>query len=251
MKTHLPRLLAPVAPVALAVGLCALPARLDAATVIAPLELSLYVYQNYADGVPTTMGNQANSASFSAGELDEASNNRIERGILTFSLPAIPPGENLVSATLKLYVRLSATDGNASVYHSQTNGQLSGTNDHFSDTSYSSFVGYIATPATGGTDSSPKLATLDVTSWVLSDYALDPGSKRTSFRIQIDDLVFNENNVNNRYSFFGKTAANPDYVPVLELTFASAAIPEPDTAAALVGTVGLGFAACARRRPRP
>jgi len=252
----LPRLLAPLA---LGAALCALPAQLEAVTLNATLQFSLTVYDNAVDGVTDGVGdgNQANASSFSIGKLDDSTYNRLERGILTFSLPAVPAGEELVSATLKLYVRTSGVSGNASVYHSQTLSPTSGTNAIYSDPGYTNFAGYIATPATGGTSSVPVLTTLDVTQWVLSDYQFDTGSISSSFRLQIDGIAFTETNTNNRYSFVGKNTNSPTagydaYIPVLELTFASASpIPEPSTAAALVGAIGLGLAACARRRPRP
>jgi hypothetical protein len=114
-------------------------------------------------------------------------------------------------------------------------------------------AGSIATPSTGGSSTTPVLATLDVSQWVLSDYQLDSGSVSSSFRIQIDGLVFTENNTNNRYSFVGKNTSSPNaaydsLVPVLELQYS--AIPEPATASVLAGVLGLMFALCVRRRVR-
>lgn len=242
--------------IALLLALLSAPVQLGATTANATLNLSLTVYDNAVSGVTdgTGDGNQANASSFSVGELDDASNNRLERGILTFSLPSIPGGEELVSATLKLYVRGSGVSGDASVYHSQTLAPVSGSNSLYENSGYSSFTGSIATPSTGGTSGTPVLATLNVTQWILSDYQLDGGSVISSFRIQIDGLVFTENNTNNRYSFVGKNTSSPNVaydllVPVLELQYASA-IPEPGTTGVLAGVFGLMFALCVRRRVR-
>jgi hypothetical protein len=107
-------------PIALLSALLASPVQLGASTVNATLQLSLTVYDNAVVGVTDGAGdgNQANASSFSAGKLDDPTNNRLELGILTFSLPSIPGGEQFVSATLKLYVRSSGVSGDASVYHS-------------------------------------------------------------------------------------------------------------------------------------
>lgn len=243
MKTT-SRLLATVATLGIAAILT--PALSHADTQNADLKLSLTVYQNIVNGEPATLGHQSNAASFSAGKLDDPSYHRFERGILVFSLPEIPQGEQLVSATLKLYVRGSATNGAASVYHSPTQNRQTGSNDFYNDPSYTDFAGDIATPATGGTNASPVLVTLDVTQWIRADYLLEGNSAISSFRIQIDGLDFTKTNQNNRYSFFGSTAADAAYIPVLELEFGPS-IPEPATTGIAASIAGLALALAVRR----
>lgn len=223
------------------------------ATIVnATLQLSMHAYDN-ANPTPDGLGdgNDANAATITVGELDDAGVNRLSRGVLDFTLPAIPVGEELQSATLKLYSRIAVTPGtgDVAVYHSRTLDPRSGSNGLYQDTGYNNFAGTIATSSIGGSDAAPALASLNVTSWVTSDYLNDVGSFASSFRLQIDGLTFVEDNVRHLYSFVGKGATTLSaYIPVLELQFAPAAVPEPSAAALLFGCCALAGTVAVRRR---
>lgn len=208
-------------PCALLAVLFLLPFQLGAAEGKATLLLSLTAYDNVAGGVLDGVadGHQSNAASFSVGLLSDESYHRVERGVLVFGLPAIPKGQQLKTATLKIHVRASGPRGGVSIYHSQKQNRQAGANDFYDDGSYADLVGVAATPAVGGTNDKPVSIVLDVTKWAKADYVSDPQAVISSFRLQIDDLVFAASEATNRYSFFGKGAANPDYVPVLALEF--------------------------------
>jgi hypothetical protein len=214
----------------------------------ATLQFNLHAYDNAptdgsADGHDTAL------PTFTVGELDDPGVNRLYRGILDFTLPTAPVGEVLLSATLKLHIRLAvnAGTGDAVVYHSQTAHPTFGTNGLYNDTAYNNFAGTIATADSDGTDATPKLVTLNVTPWVLSDYANDTGSIASSFRLQIDGIVFTEDNVRHLYSFVGKNATTlAAFAPVLELQFG--AIPEPSTIGLLLGCGVLAGAVALRKR---
>lgn len=188
----------------------------------ATLLLSLTAYDNAVGGIVDGVadGHQSNAASFSVGELDDASYTRLERGILVFGLPAIPKDKRLLSATLRLHVRVSGTDGEATVYHSRQQNRQVGASEFYGDPTYSDLVGVAATPSVSGTNEKPVPVELEVTRWVEADYQSDFGTIVSSFRIQIDDLAFAAGGGSNRYSFLGKSAQNPDYAPVLDLKFA-------------------------------
>jgi hypothetical protein len=208
-------------PGALLAALFLLPFQLGATEEKATLLLSLTAYDNVTGGLVDGVadGHQSNAVSFSVGLLADASYHRLERGVLVFGLPPIPKGQQLKTASLRIYVRASATRGGVSVYHSQTQNRQTGTNDFYDDGSYADLVGVAATPAVGGTNDKPVSVTLDVTKGVKADYHSDSQTIISSFRLQVDDLGFTASAGINRYSFFGKAAANPDYVPVLALEF--------------------------------
>lgn len=190
-------------------------------TAKAELLLSLTVYDNATGGATDGVadGHQSNAPSFSTGKLNDGSYSRLERGVLVFGLPPIPSGKRLVSATLRLHVRASGKDGEAVLYHSQQQNRKTGHNDFYSDPTYLEVAGIAATPSMNAGNDHPAPVELDVTRWVLTDYHHDAGPVVSSFRIQIDDLVFTPTPGNNRYSFFGKTAPNKDHVPELVLAF--------------------------------
>lgn len=200
----------------------AAPAASATATEKAALLLSLTTYDNAIDRATDGVadGHQSDAASFSVGLLEDGSYNRLERGVLVFGLPEIPKGKRLVSAVLRLHVRVVGSDGEATVYHSRQQNRRHGTNEFHDDPSYSELVGVAATPPTDASHERPARVELDVVRQVLADYQSDFGSVVSSFRIQVDDLAFRKGRGSNRYSFFGKTAPDPAHAPVLELTFA-------------------------------
>lgn len=195
---------------------------------------------------------------FTIGERDSADGaiNRLERAILTFSLPPLAPDEFVVSATLRLFVTGATNQGgqlgNAALYHSQTQNGVAafsaGSSPAFyQDASYLSTGLSVATP---GTTLNTWTETA-VTSFVQLDYAGDGLSTPVSaFRLQVDGLGFTEDNLRHLYSFAGKVGG-ADAANAAQLVIVTSTIPEPSSFAALAGMAGLGFAAGRRSRRQP
>ncbi len=218
-----------------------------AATIVPVVTLTAY------DNAPISGNADNHNASgdnVSAGELDDSSINRLERATMVFSMPTLAVGETVVSATLNIYVR-TVTNGSGSLpdavlYDSQTQNRTTNNTTFYEDASYTSTGLSVANASMTASSSAPVLVSLDVTSWVNSDYQLDGSSVVSSFRIQVDGQGFVDDDKSNRYTFFGMNSTS--YAPQLVLTTTTSAIPEPGTFAMLAGGVGMMVAVGSRRR---
>jgi len=188
------------------------------------------------------------ATTLTVGELDNASNNRLDRTLLRFNMPAIPEGQQIVSATLTLYVISVVNSGsltNAELYWSNDasttlKGSYSSSyyqNGTFTDTGLA-----VATPATAA----GTTVSLDVTSFVQSDYINATGSTiYTWFRIQADGTTYIEDNQSNRYTFASVDNGTSGFHP--ELTIVTAPIPEPATYGLILLSGIIGLTAWKRR----
>ncbi|AHF94411.1 hypothetical protein OPIT5_14760 [Opitutaceae bacterium TAV5] len=218
-------------------------------TPVAPV-VTLTAYDNLpVDG--TGNGHNAAGDNISSGEQDDANAKRLDRAVMVFSLPTLAEGEVLVSATLRFYVRTVSTDSatpDAILYHSQTQNRTTNNTAFYEDASYANTGLSAANTSMIASASAPLLVTLDVTQWVKIDYQLDSGSVVSSFRIQVDNLEFVDDNQSRRYSFFGKNSES--YAPQLVIE-TGPAIPEPGHLALLFGATGLSgalvFRCCFRK----
>ncbi len=200
---------------------------------------------------------QLNPGSFSIGET-EGSPDRLNKGILKFELPTIPLGEFITSVTLKVWTRGPAigtgqTIGNASLFHSVTDNSLdtdvttAANKAMFESTAYNdtglNVDGGILTNAAAA-----RLVSVDVTNFILADYASDGVSAVASFRIEADNALVNyvNNGAANRFLIVANGEANTalGFPPVLEIV---TAVPEPGAASILLAMSAAGMLARRRR----
>ncbi|MDR1280269.1 MAG: DNRLRE domain-containing protein [Opitutaceae bacterium] len=212
---------------------------LHAATTPTAPTITFTAYDQAANGITGEAdGSSDTGDNISVGELDDTNANRLDRAILVFTLPALPEGETLVSAKLQIHVRsVSTATPDALLYHSRSSEVTSNYSGLYSAGSYTSTGLSVATSTMTASTSEPRLVTLDVTAWVKTDYQLDTGTVISSFRIQVDGQDFLEDNINHRYTFFGKNSEA--YAPRLIIETQAPAIPEPGHLGLLIGGVSL------------
>ncbi len=182
------------------------------------------------------------------GEMDVGSIKRLARGVVQFELPELPQGEILQSATLMLYVSNVVNESglldDVSIYHSQPWNSTTVPVSLYENTSY---VDTGLEPISSSTPINSWVS-ISVTGWVADDYRLDPPEDLiSSFRLQINDLVFIDDGKSHRYSIAGIN--NSEFAPKLILT---TAIPELSMSSLALGVAALGavLAACLRRKRR-
>jgi|GEM_PF-5416103 PEP-CTERM putative exosortase interaction domain len=202
-----------------------------------------YVFDTDLDGNGNSI--DLDGQTIIAGELDQASVNRLERALLRFSMPAIPEGETIVSATLRLYVTGVPTSVSpAQLYWSNDSKTLANnySSSYYQNTTFVNTGLQVASTST----TANSWVELNVTSFVLSDYANSGSTTYSWFRIQVDGLGFVEDNISHRYGFASENHADTTLRPQLIVVTASN-IPEPSTYGILFAGVA-GFWAATRRR---
>ena len=195
------------------------------------------VTDNDSDLVLDDLGDIASDRSSATlagvGESDTEDSDSITRLLVKFELPDVlkTVGE-LKSATLRFFLAdiLGTPAGPVSVFHSVVdNDLLMEPSDYEADSYTDTLVDLVPPTALG-----QAYYEADVTHQVLADYAADGFAPRTAFRLQINDLVFVDDEQGGRYRFT-MPGAEADH-PELVLTF----VPEPCTfSLAALGFLGL------------
>jgi hypothetical protein len=157
----------------------------------------------------------ASAADAQIGEVDSADSNYIARALAKFSLPEAPAGKPaLAKATLAVYP--TAPGGSLpeplSIWHSTIDNGLELSPSSFEDSSYLDTLANSVQPE----DSPYEYYEVDVTDFVLADYAADGVDAMSAFRLQMDEAAFVEDDISHRY-----LVAMPGmmYRPQLLLTF--------------------------------
>lgn len=185
-------------------------------TLTVPTSNAVTLHDENGDSTPDYL-----TGGFAVGETSTGAGSM--RAFLFLSLPAIPTGTELQSATLVLFfsgIRNYSSNpsiGPISIYH---NVQNSGT---VSDADFAN-PNYVITgtsfPVTSDTFT---LESIDLTYIVSLDYATDGGTPFTSLRFQTDDLIPSNDGVSTFYDF------TPSGIYGSELRLQFAAVPEPST----------------------
>jgi len=215
-----------------------------------PIEILRYPTAIYAttddgsnsnfDGLGDAARDLMSKTRVSVGEIDGANTNLINRLVAKFALPDAPQSmPALKSAILSFFLEdiTGPPPGPASLFHSTSDNDLDQLPSDFEDETYTDTNLDLVGPA----DEGGRYYELDVTDLVRADYAADGDNPLSAFRLQVNALMFIEDNQNNRYRFtmLGAEANHPQLV----LTF----IPEPSTWL-LAAIAAMWFAG--RMRPR-
>lgn len=155
------------------------------------------------------------------GEVDTVGTNYVARAVTKFSLPS-PPAEKPVLAKATLAVYPTEIGGNLSeplsVWNSPSDNVLEPLPASFEDFSYVDTLGDITQPD----DRPNEYFELEVTDFVLADYASEGASAVSAFRMQMDAATFEEDDISHRYLV---TMPGGTYRPQLLLTFVAEGIP--------------------------
>ena len=188
-----------------------------------------------------------------AGEIDDEgfyqnwsfSVEAIAVGMMSFDLPDIPDGMKLKSASLKWAITVynpndNLTLGNLLAYHSEDNLTEFGIPGALNKSDLTlAYAGILATPdAPDG-----FLTSLDVTSFILSDYSRIEGNKMSDFTYEVDGINFNDDGSSALYLM---RDIQPDY-PIGQLELIFTPIPETNSYALIAGLLALGIAVRTRR----
>jgi|GEM_PF-3354662 hypothetical protein len=154
------------------------------------------------------------------GELDHSSVKRMERSLFCFELPALPPGEKVERATLRLYLASLRDEGGklpaARLHHNRPSTVATGYATYYENADFADTGLVVATAQTPpGT-----WVEVDVTKFVEQDYAEDVTTPRSWFRIQADGLEFADDNRSHRYVF---KLSKGEHKPTLTITTAKGA----------------------------
>ena len=187
---------------------------------------------------------------FDVGERDYPPNdsplaNSLVKSALWITLPPLPSGMRLESATLRVYLEYiyatgpHATFGPVQVDHSIIQNDIYDT--HIYGGTDFSRIGTLVTP----TSPVQTFYEMNVTSQVATDYALEGTNAHSLFRFQIDGLQYAEDNVPHFYRF-----AQPAVFGGPQLNLAFTPVPEPSTITLLAAGGVFACAVYRRRRTR-
>jgi len=197
-----------------------------------PIEILRYpktIYSSTDDGSASNFDDVGDTAKdltkktrVSVGEIDGENTNLINRLVAKFALPDVPQSmPALKSAVLSFFLEdiTGPPPGPASLFHSTSDNDLDQLPSDFEDETYTDTNLDLVGPA----DEGGRYYALDVTDLVRADYAADGDNPLSAFRLQVNELMFTEDNQNSRYRFtmLGAEANHPQLV----LTF----VPEPST----------------------
>ena len=126
--------------------------------------------------------------------------------------------------------------GPLSVWHSQADNDLDLLASDYEDAGYTDTLGDLAQP----TDEVRQYFDLDVTDWVKADYAADNSNPMSAFRLQMDEAVFDEDDVSHNWWVL----TGGSFPPELRLNL----IPEPS--ALILTTLSMLSLVAYRRRRR-
>jgi len=203
------------------------------------------VLDDDSDSIHDNQGDRRNDKSSrprsSIGEVDTQDSNAMVRLVVKFVLPNVTNASHaLESAKLRFFLEdvEGSPAGPVSLFHSVTDNDVDVTPSDYDDPGYVDTALDLVKPS----DPVQKIYELDVTQQVLTDYQGDADGLLSAFRLQINEAVFAEDNLSNRYRFTmpGAEANHPQLV----LTF----VPEPTCCAlAAVGVLGLAVFGSRRR----
>jgi hypothetical protein len=215
-----------------------------------PITMSLPPGQSYAvadndsDLTFDDLGDKTNdrlaAATGFVGEADSEDRNSVTRLVVKFGLANLPDAVGrLESATLRFFLEDigGVPTGPVSVWHSIDDNDVEQLASDYEDLSYEDTLLDLVKPS----DEGQAYYEVDVTEFVVADYAADEKIPQSAFRIQVDTIVFVDDGQEGRYRFAmpGAEANHPELV----LTF----IPEPSTL--VLATFGLlGLLIHARQR---
>ncbi|MEM6332200.1 MAG: PEP-CTERM sorting domain-containing protein [Planctomycetota bacterium] len=210
--------------------------------------------------VPDLMGDTNNNA-FAFGGVSIGQ--RVSSGVLNlfkvgllFDLPAIPAGQLVESATLRVSFRnenvFSGLYPDVSVFHSSTAGTAEvQASSLYEDASFADTGDDIFGQFDPVTTAADPYYTIDVTAEVLADYAGDLGSAQSVFRLEALDGLLGNPVSPGEQRYFIRSSANSGAggsetftaIPQLEVTFA----PIPEPASLALAAIG-GLAMLRRNR---
>jgi len=173
------------------------------------------------DGAGDATNDKGTAPRASIGEVDREDVDLLSRLIVKFDLTGVSP--IVKDATLRVYVEdIEGTPaGPISVYHDPDRNPGKRRGDEFQDTGFEDTLADLTAPLAAAEDGvTGAYYEVDVTDQVLRDYASDPLGAVAAFRLQVDNAMFDEDNLSNRYRLTMPGGANP---PELVITF----IPEP------------------------
>ncbi len=191
------------------------------------------------DGLGDSSRNEIRRKETVVGENDTESNNDVVRLISQFALPEFGAAERLISAKLGFYLEEIAGEpsGPVSIFHSvQDNSSVPAAED-FEDATYLDTQLDLVHP----NDPVGIYYELDVTDQVLMDYHTDGFNAISSFRLQVNEADFVDDDLSHGYQFTlpGRGTNSPRLILVF--------VPEPSALVLLIGGL-LILQTCAKRQ---